>query len=347
MSRIYWICQIAGWGAYAAALFGISTAYSGWHIELAAAYALFAVYSIGLTHLLRRAIRRRDWLALPALQGLPRVFLAALAVALIQTSLIVTVALLFAGPQSGFTEVRQVAATASGVTVATCGWAAAYVAIVWNRRYRETRLREMELQLTLGQAELRALRAQVNPHFLFNSLNTIRGMITENPARAQEMVTSLAGLFRHALEFRGAQMVPLKDEMEAVSEYLALETARLEERLRIETEISDEAARCSVPAMVLQTLVENAVRHGIAELPQGGLLTIRAALTGVGMTSEALLLEVENTGRLKPVSPNGTHTGLANARERMRLLCGENASLVLCETGSGVVAARAVIPKVA
>ena len=164
-------------------------------------------------------------------------------------------------------------------------------------------------------------------------------MISENPARAQEMVTSLASLFRHAIDFRGSQMIPLKDELQAVSEYLALESARLEERLQVQIAVSEEAAQRNVPAMVLQTLVENAVRHGIADLPNGGLLTIRAATN-----NEALVLEVENTGKLKDFSPNGAHTGLANARERLRLLCGERASLELSDTGKGLVAATVVIP---
>jgi LytS/YehU family sensor histidine kinase len=200
----------------------------------------------------------------------------------------------------------------------------------------------MQLQITLGQSELRALRAQVNPHFLFNCLNTIRGMISENPVRAQEMVTNLASMFRHAIERGGAQMVPLKDEIEAVSEYLTLESARLEERLHIEMAVSEEAAQRNIPAMVLQTLVENAVKHGIADLPDGGVLTIRAATK-----NHALILEVENTGRLKALNPNGTHTGLANARERLRLLCGEKASLELSDAGMGLVAATVVIPGLA
>jgi len=339
MKRSYWICQAAGWGAYTLALFGITTAYTGWHIAIVFSYALFFLYSVALTHLLRREMRRRDWLALPAARGLPRMFFAALAVALIQTALVVILALVITGSQSGFGEVRQAAATAYGIVVATCAWTAAYIAVAWNRQYREARFREMQLQITVGQSELRALRAQVNPHFLFNCLNTIRGMISENPARAQEMVTSLASLFRHAIDFRGSQMIALKDEMEAVSEYLALESARFEERLQVQIAISEEAAQRNVPAMVVQTLVENAVRHGIAELPNGGLLTIRA-----GTKDKALILEVENTGKLKDFNPNGVHTGLANARERLRLLCGEKASLELSDAGKGLVAATVVIP---
>jgi two-component system sensor histidine kinase AlgZ len=338
MKRLYWICQIAGWGAYASALFAVTTAYSGWRVRIAFAYVLFFLYSIALTHLLRREIQRRDWLSLPAARGLPLMLAAALAVGITQTALVVTVGRVLSA-QSGFDDARQVGATASGIVVATCAWTAAYIAAAWNRRYRETRFREMQLQITLGQSELRALRAQVNPHFLFNCLNTIRGMIGENPVRAQDMVTNLANMFRHAIECGGAQMVPLKDEIQAVSEYLALESARFEERLRVEMAVSQEAARWNVPAMVLQTLVENAVKHGISDLPNGGLLTIRAATR-----KEELILEVENTGRLKDLSPNRTHTGLANARERLRLLCGEKASLELSDTGMGLVAATVVIP---
>ena len=192
-----------------------------------------------------------------------------------------------------------------------------------------------------AQAELRALRAQVNPHFLFNCLNTIRGMVSEDPARAQEMITNLAALFRHAIDFRGAQMVPLKDEMAVVSEYLALESARFEARLSVHIAITDEAAKRHVPAMMVQTLVENAVTHGIAARPEGGLVMIRGHIT-----THALVLEVENTGRLMDVPPaRRAPTGLSNARDRLRLQCGAGATLELSDAGLGVVVATVVIPE--
>ncbi len=336
-NHLYWACQIIGWGGYSTVVFAVISFYSGWHGSTAIGFALFFLYSVALTHLLRGQILRRDWLMIPAAQGLPRIFGGAIGVGLVQAALVVALARVFAGP--GAFDTAATAYTASGITFVTCMWAAFYVGISWYRRYRQAELREVQLQLTRRQAELRALQAQINPHFLFNSLNTIRGMVTEDPGRAQHMITSLASLFRRSLHSSSAQMVPLAEEMEAVADYLALEATRFEERLQVSLEVGEEAGKCAVPAMLVQTLVENAVKHGISSLPGGG--TVR--VLGI-KDRECLVLKVENTGRVIEPDPHRAHTGLDNARERLRLFCGDRATLELAD-GGGTVTATVVIPQ--
>jgi LytS/YehU family sensor histidine kinase len=334
---LYWACQVAGWGIYSAVTCRAALFFTGWHAGLIIGFALFFVYSIGLTHLLRAQIRRRDWLSLPAARGLPRVFGGAIGVGAIETALVIGLSRVLS---PGYTyDLGAMLSTAGGVIFVTCVWAGLYVGISWNRRYRQSKLREVQLQLTLRQAELRALQSQVNPHFLFNSLNTIRGMVIEDPARAQQMITSLASLFRRALQSNGAQLVPLYDEMDAVGDYLALETTRFEERLEVSVEMEQGAEKCPVPAMLVQTLVENAVKHGISHLPRGGAVRVRGALE-----RESLVLEVENSGTLKEPDPKSAHIGLDNARERLRLFYGERASLQL-SASDGTVTARVVLPQ--
>jgi signal transduction histidine kinase len=179
---------------------------------------------------------------------------------------------------------------------------------------------------------------QVNPHFLFNSLNTIRGMVVEDPARAQHMITSLASLLRRALQSSRAQLVPLADEMDAVADYLSLEATRFEERLQVSLEIDPDARKFTVPAMLVQTLVENAVKHGISQLSSGGTVCVRGI-----QNHDALVLEVKNPGKIRDPDPNGTHTGLDNARERLRLFYGDRATLELSES-NGAVTATVLIP---
>jgi glucose-6-phosphate-specific signal transduction histidine kinase len=337
-SWIYWACQIAGWGTYSAVVFGITTAFTGWRANILICFLLFFIYSIGLTHLLRRTIRKRQWLAERAFPGLLYVFAGAVATGLFQTVLIVVIARAAVGPN--VFDTTGIISAASSVTFICCVWAAAYVVVHWYRRYRESQLREVQAQLSLQRAELRALQAQVNPHFLFNSLNAIRGTVRENPEQAEGMITSLSNLFRRSLRSDGAQLIPLAEEMEAVSDYLALESARFDERLKVLVEVQPEAGQWQVPAMLVQTLVENAVKHGISKLPKGGCVCIRGALD-----DHSLVLEIENTGSLRQEDsePRGMHTGLANARERLRLLCGSRASLSLSDR-DGKVAAKVVIP---
>jgi LytS/YehU family sensor histidine kinase len=333
---LYWACQCAGWGGYSAAMFAIISHYNGWHLNIAAGFGLFFLYSMTLTHLLRRQILRRGWLMLPAAPGLVRILAAATGVAAVQTVLIVSITWLLGG-ENRF-DAAAIAFTAPSLVFVTCSWAALYLGISWYRRYRQAQLREVQLQLALRHTELRALQAQVNPHFLFNCLNTIRGMVREDPQRAQDMITTLAKLFRRSLNCPGEQMIALAEEMEGVSEYLELESTRFEERLQVCVDVREDAGKCAVPAMLVQTLVENAVKHGISHLPRGGTVSVRGT---VGQAS--LVLTVENTGTLREPDPRITHTGLANARERLRLLYGEQASLALSDE-NGTVTATLVIP---
>ena len=335
---IYWVCQIAGWGSYSAIAFAFTTAFTGWRPVIFAGFILFLGYSIGLTHLLRLVIKKRQWLALPASQGLPRVFGCAVCIGILETLLVLVISRILQG-ENTFDRTATIS-MASGVIFITCAWAAIYVAAQWYRRYRQAQLRDMQTQLSLRDAELRALQAQINPHFLFNSLNTIRGTVRENPEQAEHMITSLSSLFRRSLRPDNARMIPLSEEMAAVSDYLDLESARFEERLQVRREVSPEAGPCPVPAMLVQTLVENAIKHGIARLPRGGIVSIRGAVE-----KNALILEVENTGELQGPNGDGTHTGLANSRERLRLLCGSHATLSLADH-EGTVRVTVVIPQI-
>ncbi|HEY2382795.1 MAG TPA: histidine kinase [Terriglobia bacterium] len=327
---IYWTCQVAGWGSYSAVVFAVITAFLGWQTNIFAGFLLFFFYSIGFTHLLRLRIRRRRYLDLPASRGLPRIFGSAVAIGALEILLVIAISRILEG-HNAF-DATGMLSMASGVIFMTCAWTAVYIGVHWYRRY-------VESQLSLRKAELRALQAQVNPHFLFNSLNTIRGTVGENPEHAQDMITSLANLFRRSLRAEGTQVVPLSEEMAAVSDYLALESARFEERLNVSFTIEPAAEPFPVPAMLVQTLVENAVKHGISKTPEGGMVTVRGILE-----NECLVLEIENTGRLREADADGTHTGLANARERLRLLCGSEATLSLADR-DGTVAVRVVIPQ--
>jgi LytS/YehU family sensor histidine kinase len=205
------------------------------------------------------------------------------------------------------------------------------------RRRRAAELDALRSQVLAREAKLRSLQQQLNPHFLFNCLNSLRGMIDEDRARAQQMVTRLAELLRASLRQDACEAIPLEEELTTVNAYLELESVRLEERLRIRREIAPEARDALVPPMLVQGLVENALKHGIAQLPEGGELLLRIYRVG-----EMLRVEVGNTGRLR--TDRGGGIGLANARERLRLLHGERAMVELSEEPQGWVQATVALP---
>ncbi len=167
----------------------------------------------------------------------------------------------------------------------------------------------------LARAELRALRAQINPHFLFNTLNTITSLIAENPREAEDTTTRLADLFRYALAASDRDHQRFGDELEFLRDYLAIERTRFGERLRVREDIAPGLEGVAVPSLLLQPLVENAVRHGIAPRVEGGTLTLRARRVG-----EMLEVEVLDDGPgLDPsAEPAGSGFGLRSVRERLR-----------------------------
>ncbi|MEX2299835.1 MAG: histidine kinase [Bryobacterales bacterium] len=328
----YWLCEILGWGAYTAFTLTFAVAQAGWSAGVVARYGLFWLYSIALTHGLRRIIRQRKWLELPPLRWLPRLLGGAAVVGTIQALLVVAVDAALSGSLANATALQFVLLlwlTFIGVTFL---WCVLYAAI---RRYRAS----LEMQLSLREAELRALEAQLDPHFLFNCLNSIRGMIAENPAEAQNMVTRLANILRYNLQRDRQHTMPLAREVEVVSDYLALESARFEERLRVKIEIEPGAEEVPVPTMLLQTLVENSLKHGIQPLPGGGELLVRARIR-----QQLLVIEVENSGHLHGSQSDGAGVGLLNARQRLRLLYGERAGLCLAGGENGRVKASVEIP---
>ncbi len=334
-SRKYWSCQALAWGGYSGISISIAARYVGWQLPLAIGYVLYAIYSIALTDLFRRLIHRRGWLELHTWSRLLRVVPGILIIGAAQTLLVVSIDMAMEGGNASW-PLNAVLWLGLGTTMATWTWTGVYNQIVLSQRRRE---RVVRMQLAVREAELRALESQINPHFLFNCLNSIRALVTENPPRAQDMLTRFANILRHNLQRDHTHTAPLDSEIEVASDYLALEAVRFEERLRVRLEIDPAAANFPVPTMLLQTLVENAVKHGIAAELAGGDLIVRAS-----RENGSLLVEVENTGHLSDPKPGGKAVGLANTRERLRLLYGDRATLQLKNGATGTVTASVRIP---
>jgi len=342
----YWLCQILGWGAYSVVGVLMAAQYVGWLPSLVIGFALFFCYSIALTDLLRREIRRRPALSSPRGWSWLVLFLLPPALAAVQTFLVAAFNVALRQFESAAMRTRlpsiisrpaDLLNTWTSITAADIVWLLLYLALTSTRRFQE---KELRLQLSLREAELRALEAQMNPHFLFNSLNSIRALVLEDPQQAQDMITRLANILRYNLHRDMDHTVPLASEVEVVEDYLALEAMRLEERLRVRLEIDPAAARIPIPPMLLQSLVENAIKHGIAPRPDGGDLIISAKLAG-----DNLNLLVNNPGSIVEPARDSTKVGLANTRERLRILYGSRASLDLRNCDGGGVAAVVLLPK--
>jgi two-component sensor histidine kinase len=231
-------------------------------------------------------------------------------------------------------------------TIMMLGWLCAYFFYHVFERLQRLQLEQLRLAASAKEAELRALKSQVNPHFLFNSLNSLRALIDEDAPRARESVTRLANMLRYSLQSGQLETVPFDDELRIVEDYLALEQVRLESRLRVRWEISDAVRALALPPMLLQTLVENAVKYGISQRREGGEIVVTARVDGASFR-----IEVSNPGDLAaPASSSAakagssTGVGLRNASERLKLLFGDRARLSVRAAAPGWVTAEVVIP---
>jgi two-component system, LytTR family, sensor kinase len=187
-------------------------------------------------------------------------------------------------------------------------------------------LRRQELNRLVTQAELRALQSQINPHFLFNALNTLYGTIPRGAAGARRMVLNLAEIFRYFLQ-SDRTFVPLEQEMQIVRAYLEVEQLRLGDRLQVDIQVDGEALEVPIPVLSIQPLVENAIKHGVAQSAEPGYIRIRGELRG-----EELRIVVENSGSGVPAETTGTGVGLQNVRRRLEICYGQEAGLRLDPT---------------
>jgi Histidine kinase len=330
----YWTCQLLGWSLHGLVTAVIPTLYGGLRWTVVGRALMGIVLGIVLTDQLRRHIHRHAWLQLPARRLVPRMMAASLviATAMVLGVMPFLVRIIPPGRSGPF------AAVFVGHVAVLLVWSGIYLSVHYLRGLRAAESEKWRLELATRDAELRALRAQLNPHFLFNSLNSLRGLVTEDPARAQEAITGLAALLRYALLSGRARTITLEQELEATRHYLDLETLRFEKRLRHRIDVDPQTLEHPVPPMLVQTLVENAVKHGIARLPEGGSVRIEAR-----RQSHDLYIRVTNTGTLSRHS-DSAGIGLANSLERLRLIFGDRAQLTLTESSPGEVSCTVLVP---
>jgi len=330
---VYWLCQVVGWCSWSTV--GVLYATSdGLYVPvwtLAATYSTNVVVAIAWTHAYRHLIKRRGWAALEPGKLLARVIPASIVLSFLLTYTDLPMYWLVYGRWSelyGSWTVAVILGTSWSVVV----WNLAYFGIHYFEGWRQAELDKLQLAVVAGEAQLHGLMAQVNPHFLFNCLNSVRGLIAEDPGKAQTAVTQLSDLMRYSMQASRIPTVALETELEIVRTYLALQTVRFDERLITTLDIAPASRAVQVPTMLVQALVENGVKHGIEQLPTGGTIAIAAWLEG-----DRLHVRVTNTGQITR-RDDSTQVGLANARERLRLLYGGEASLVLREAKGEVVA---------
>jgi signal transduction histidine kinase len=346
--KLYVLAQAVGWGVFTCSVLALAQLNKDITVDYISLFVASNCVGCLISHGYRSWINRRGWKQLGWQALLPRVMAALVVLALLWMLAAWPLDwLLNAAPRQDITMTARVVYGMFNAVWLFAIWSLLYFGYHFADRYRRSEVARAQLTATVKEAELRALKSQVNPHFIFNALNSLRALIDEDPARARLAVTQLASLLRYSLQSGQMETVPFEEELRIVKDYLALEQVRHEERLRLRLDVAPDTLHLPVPPMLLQTLVENAVKYGISTRPEGGEIAIIARCEG-----GTLRLQVTNPGELVPSSAtaparqanSSTGVGLRNAGERLRLLFGENAVLQLRADSPGTVVAEARIP---
>ena len=339
--RLYWTLQVGGWSAYFSFnIISYVLASGGAQVSTQRViYLLFeAFFGLLLTHFYRNYINRRKWLAMSLARLIPHVLFAVL---------LMSIAIYFLRIPVSLSMGLSVAANAfdpglmiSGILVYALIfflWSALHFMYNYFERYNKS----LKLEASVKEIELKNLKSQLNPHFIFNALNSIRALVDENPRGAKQAINQLSSLLRNSLVTEKKGLTSFDEELKLVKDYLGLESIRFEERLRTEFEVDPESRDFLVPPLMIQTLVENGIKHGISKLTEGGLVQIKTKVDG-----DHLTIQIRNSGKLgvNGHSAESVGLGLENTRQRLRLIYGEDASFRILPENDNFVLTEIIIP---
>lgn len=329
---IYWICQILGWGLFVLGNI-ISAPFVG--SDLTQVYKLSAMIflmGIGITHLFRVLVHRWGWQKSNTILLVPRVLFASVAMGffLVTFNTAITDFLNDDVPLISSFFTGKFLMNVINFSVLFFVWCLLYFAVNTLQNWRKEEIQNLELKAAKTEIELNSFKAQMNPHFMFNSLNSIRALIDEDPSKAKSAITMLSSIMRNNLMFGKRQTVTLQEELDLVQNYLSIEKIRFEERLQIELNIDPNVLNYDVPPFMLQTLVENGIKHGVSRIIAGGLLKL-----DIGLWDDAVKVEIFNTGEFK-INPDHDGFGISNTRKRLELLYDGKAFFNIENVESGV-----------
>lgn len=338
--QLYLICQTIGWGTYILIAYvlnqlsGVPGSYQ-LIVTLSAAFVL----GMAISHLYREIIIRNDWLKLNIPRMIPRFILGSLAMALLfQLAYTSVTYFVFSGQK--VINLAVVFQELAGWMILFTLWSLIYFFYHFFRNYKAEEIKNLKWEAARNEIELNKLKSQLNPHFIFNSMNSIRALVEENPQLAKQAITQLSNILRSNLLMGKHRLIPFSDELKLVRDYLAIEGYRYEERLNVEFKISPKSKRIMVPPLMVQTLVENGIKHGIAHLPKGGNLIIQA-----DESSGELTITIINSGQYDPFREADTGFGIENTKERLRLIYGEKATFEIGNKSNNQVISRLKLPQ--
>ena len=321
-SQIYWYCQLTGWTFYIvvnSVFFGLSSR-SGYREYLV--YFLMLPIGIVISHAYRQLTIRYDVINRPIPRQLLYIVACSFAMSVVFFLMILAFSRAF-GLALGELTVVDVVESVINFAVIFCLWSFIYFGFKYFQNYKQSEINGLKYLAASRESELNNLKAQLNPHFIFNCMNSIRALIDENPSNAKMAVTRLSNILRYTLQMEKAREIPLRNEIDLVKDFLELEKTRYEERLCYFFNVEPETLSLMIPPFIIQSQVENAIKHGISKLPGPGTVNV-----DVGTRDNFLIIKVSNTGTMNGENTS-TGVGLINSAQRLKLLYGDKSSMFI------------------
>lgn len=339
--QLYWGFQIFGWVFYALSDLAYSVIFLQPNLaqlqQQLSNSGIYILSGISLTHAFKLFFDYYNWIKLPVDQLILRCLFGILLITSLFSAINISLYDEIIGERimninTLFKDFAYVINFSKPIII----WVLLYIFFSYTSELQKNNIERIKMQASIESSEAKILKAQINPHFMFNALNSIRALIFEDPSKAQAGITQLSNILRSSLVADRKLTVPLKEEMRTVEDYLALEKIRYESRLQAVIDIDPETVNFEIPPAMLQTLVENAIKHGVQKDPKWGFIEIKSQFK-----DNYLLLTIRNTGKLLTKDTPSDHSGfgLENTQRRLKLIYGDRASFRISQEDSDIVRA--------
>jgi len=336
--QIYWILQIAGWS-----IFGISIILLNFLSDTLSPEIYFYSIYISLwylisTHIFRYLVIKWKWVSVKIKNIVFQVLLCLIVLTVLNWSIHLLIWLSLGALDFEY-DLEPVVAGAYLLSALAIYfvWTLFYFIYHYFERYNSA----LKYEALNNEIELNNLKSQLNPHFIFNALNSIRALVDENPSKSKDAITQLSSILRSSLVINRNKLTRFEDELHTVQDYLDLETIRFEERLRTKFDIDPKSKKFTVPPLMIQTLVENGIKHGISKLQRGGEISLNTEVK-----DSLLFIRIRNNGQLPHQKLNGSKGfGVENTKQRLNLLYGKRATFKLMNENDNTVLTEVCLPQ--
>ncbi len=338
--RLYWTMQIVGWAFYAGVQI-IASILASRNGTVSSERIIFlgyeAFFCLLVSHAFRSYMNKARWLSLSIAWLTPRVVFSVMVLGLLMYFLRIPVSILLGlyNHETGL-KLTNIVGQSFYYAIIFFIWSVLYFIYNYFERYNKS----LKMEASVKEIELNNLKSQLNPHFIFNALNSIRALVDENPDKSKQAINQLSNILRNSLVKDKRGLTKFSEELKMVRDYLGLESIRFEERLHTEFEIDPASKNFMVPPLMIQTLVENGVKHGISKLTEGGTIQLKTIVE-----NGKLKIQIRNSGQF---SANGHKKrgglGLTNTSQRLKLLYGNEAHFTIINENNSFVLTELTIP---